>query len=189
LSGKVGPIFKTIFFHSVTLMSPFRHHPLILCPQLLVVVSLSRESRWWNPSLFSECVHMSSLVFQGDFPPLFLPLKRHPPVQGGDGHSGLKGIRHRRRGIRHNTRGYGRSQSAFGYCTGGTRVGMLFHAYVCFLQHDGFSPQYRTSFCVWSARRKSRAAAVGSVVADSWENMWHYIPHILFTLPQWGHTH
>jgi hypothetical protein len=56
---------STIFLHFVSLMSPLRHHPLILCPQLPTVVFLfsSRERSWSNPSYCSSCVHLLSFVF------------------------------------------------------------------------------------------------------------------------------
>ena len=54
---------SNIFLYFVTLMSLFHHHPFILCPQLFVLVSLSRERRW-KSSFFSVCVQISFLVFQ-----------------------------------------------------------------------------------------------------------------------------
>ena len=52
------------FLHFVALMSPLRHHPLILLLQLASLVSLFRASIWWKPALYSSCVHLSSFVFQ-----------------------------------------------------------------------------------------------------------------------------
>ena len=53
-----------VFLHFVALMSPLRHHPLILLPQQSSLVFLFRVSSWWNPCLCSSYVHLSTLVFQ-----------------------------------------------------------------------------------------------------------------------------
>ena len=52
-----------IFLHFVALMSPLRHHPLILSPQQSSLVFLFRDSSWWKPALCSSWVHLLSLVF------------------------------------------------------------------------------------------------------------------------------
>jgi len=52
-----------IFLHFVALMSPLRHNPLILLPQLPAVVFLSRDNSWWKTASCSSCVHLLSFVF------------------------------------------------------------------------------------------------------------------------------
>ncbi len=39
------------------------------------------------------------------------------------------------------------------------------------------------------AQRQEGLRCVFLMTSTCWENMWHYIPHIIFTLLQWGHTH
>ena len=56
--------YSLVFLHFVDLMSPLRHHPLILLPQQSSLVFLFEVSSWWKTSLRSSCVHLSSFVFQ-----------------------------------------------------------------------------------------------------------------------------
>ena len=53
-----------VFLDFVVLMSPLRHHPLILFPQQSSLVLSFRDSSWWKSALHSSCVHLSSFVFQ-----------------------------------------------------------------------------------------------------------------------------
>ena len=45
-----------VLLHFVALMSPLRHHPLILLPQQSSLVSLFRVSNWWKSTPRSPCV-------------------------------------------------------------------------------------------------------------------------------------
>jgi hypothetical protein len=51
------------FFTLRGLMSPLRHHPMILLHQLPAVVFLSRANSWWKPVWRRSCVHLLSFVF------------------------------------------------------------------------------------------------------------------------------
>jgi hypothetical protein len=51
-----------VFLHFVALMSPLRHHPLILLPHQSALVFLFRDSTWWKPVRYSFCVHLVSFV-------------------------------------------------------------------------------------------------------------------------------
>ena len=52
-----------VAFCFVTLMSPLRHHPLILKPLMFSSSSRLKDRSWWKPSLFKVCVQVLSLVF------------------------------------------------------------------------------------------------------------------------------
>ncbi len=55
--------YSLVFLHFVDLMSPLRHHPLILLPQQSALVFLFRDSNWWKSTRCSSCVHLVSFVF------------------------------------------------------------------------------------------------------------------------------
>ena len=52
-----------VSFCFVTLMSPLRHHPLILKPLMFSFSSWLKDRSWWKPPFFEVCVQVLSLVF------------------------------------------------------------------------------------------------------------------------------